>query len=129
MVDMEKTMQALLNVLSNAFKYSPNGGAIGLKTVMREEEGEREVGICVSDSGLGMSPEHLSRIFERFFRADPSGDIPGTGLGMSLVKEIVELQDGRVQVESVLGRGTAVTLWFPLASDFLLSQPSPFMDE
>ncbi|MEY3445979.1 MAG: hypothetical protein RIR45_734 [Pseudomonadota bacterium] len=129
MVDMEKTMQALLNVLSNAFKYSPNGGSIGLKTVMREEEGEREVGICVSDSGLGMSPEHLSRIFERFFRADPSGDIPGTGLGMSLVKEIVELQDGRVQVESVLGRGTAVTLWFPLASDFLLSQPSPFLDE
>ena len=50
----------------------------------------------MSDSGLGMSPEHLSRIFERFFRADPSGDIPGTGLGMSLVKEIVELIDASV---------------------------------
>ena len=51
----------------------------------------------------------------RFYRADPSGNIPGTGLGMSLVKEIVELQGGRVEIASALGRGTTVTLWLPLA--------------
>lgn len=119
MVDPEKTMQALLNVLSNAFKYSPQGGTIVLDTLRKGSE----VGLRVTDQGLGMAPEHLERIFDRFFRVDPSGKIPGTGLGMSLVKEITELQDGRVQIESQLGRGTAVTLWFPLAPDFLLSRP------
>lgn len=71
----------------------------------------------VTDHGIGMSPEQLARIFERFYRADPSGSIPGTGLGMSLVKEIVELQGGRVDIASTPGRGTTVTLWLPLARD------------
>lgn len=53
------------------------------------------------------------RIFERFYRADPSGNIPGTGLGMCLVKEIVELQHGRVELQGEPGRGTVVTLWWP----------------
>jgi signal transduction histidine kinase len=128
MVDPDKTMQALLNVLSNAFKYSPQGGAIELETLLRDPQGANEVGIRVTDRGLGMSREHLSRIFQRFFRADPSGNIPGTGLGMSLVKEITELQDGHVQVESELGRGTSVTLWFPISSDFMLSRPFPLAD-
>ncbi len=123
MVDPDKTIQALLNVLVNAFKYSPQGGAIVLDTLVRDEDGEREVGVRVTDQGIGMSPEHVARVFERFFRVDPSGKIPGTGLGMSLVKEITELQDGWVQVQSELGQGTSVTLWFPLASDFLLSRP------
>jgi signal transduction histidine kinase len=125
MVDSEKTSQALLNLLSNAFKYSPQGGDILLETVLRDHDGDRQVGIRVVDHGLGMSPQDLARVFERFFRADSTGSIPGTGLGMSLVKEITELQDGQVQVESTLGEGTSVTLWFPLASDFLLSRPFP----
>ena len=128
MVDPEKTMQALLNVLSNAFKYSPGGGDIELSTELREEGAQRHVGIRVRDHGLGMSPEQVGRIFERFWRADPSGAIPGTGLGMSLVKEITELQDGTVQVESVLGEGTSVTLWFPLTADFVLSRPSDLQE-
>jgi PAS domain S-box-containing protein len=68
------------------------------------------------DQGIGMSPEQLARVFERFYRTDPSGNIPGTGLGMSLVKEIVELQGGRVKVLSQLDSGTTVTLWLPLAA-------------
>ena len=60
-----------------------------------------------------MSAQQCQRVFERFYRADPSGNIPGTGLGMSLVKEIVELQGGRVDLDSAPGEGTAVTLWFP----------------
>jgi signal transduction histidine kinase len=53
-------------------------------------------------------------VFERFYRADPSGNIPGTGLGMSLVKEITELQGGRIDLDSAIGVGTQVTLWFPI---------------
>jgi signal transduction histidine kinase len=122
-VDPDKTIQALLNVLVNAFKYSPLGGPIVLETLVRDDDGEQEAGFRVTDQGIGMSPEHVARVFERFFRADPSGKIPGTGLGMSLVKEITELQDGQVQVQSKLGQGTSVTLWFPIAPDFLLSRP------
>jgi signal transduction histidine kinase len=77
--------------------------------------GEPAVGLRVTDRGIGMSPEQLARVFERFYRADPSGNIPGTGLGMSLVKEIVELQGGRVEVAGAQGRGSTVTPWMPLA--------------
>jgi signal transduction histidine kinase len=125
LVDPDKTAQALLNVLSNAFKYSPQGGAIELDTLVRDLGAVQEVGIRVTDHGLGLTPEDAARVFNRFFRVDPSGKIPGTGLGMSLVKEITELQDGHVEIESQLGQGTSITLWFPTASDFLLSQPFP----
>lgn len=128
LVDPDKTQQALLNVLSNAFKYSPLGGDIVLDTVHRLVPGGQEVGIRVTDQGIGMTATQLAHVFDRFFRADPSGDIPGTGLGMSLVKEIVELQEGHVQVESTLGVGTAVTLWFGVAADFVLSQPFVSLD-
>lgn len=115
-VDPEKTNRALTNVISNAVKYSPKGGPIIVTTQSGELRGEPAVGLRVTDRGIGMSPEQLARVFERFYRADPSGNIPGTGLGMSLVKEIVELQGGRVDVASTLGKGTTVTLWLPVAT-------------
>lgn len=108
-VDRKKIQQALLNVLSNAYKYSPQGGEVGI--AYRHEDGR--VGVEVSDRGIGMTPEQCSRVFERFYRADDSGTILGTGLGMSIVKEIVELHGGRVDVRSAFGEGTAVTLWLP----------------
>ncbi|WP_374347651.1 PAS domain-containing protein [Chitinimonas sp.] len=109
--DAAKLQQALLNVISNALKYSPNGG---VATVSAEVVGGR-VAVRVVDQGIGMSSEHLARVFERFFRADPSGNIPGTGLGMSLVKEIIELHFGEVQISSEVGQGTCVTLWLKVA--------------
>lgn len=112
-VDDEKLSQAITNVLSNAYKYSPRGGDISLDVLHREQEGRAEFGIRVVDHGLGMSAEHLNRLFERFFRADTSGNIPGTGLGMTIVKEIIELHGGTVQVDSELGHGTTVILWVP----------------
>ena len=69
--------------------------------------------IAVIDQGMGMTPEQRSRLFERFFRADTSGNIPGTGLGMTIVKEIVELHGGQVSLSSERGVGTTVTLWLP----------------
>lgn len=115
-VDPEKTNRALTNVISNAVKYSPDGGTILVTTQTGELRGEPAVGLRVTDRGIGMSPGQVARVFERFYRADPSGNIPGTGLGMSLVKEIVELQGGRVEVASALGKGTTVTLWLPVAA-------------
>lgn len=112
--DEDKIIRALTNVMSNAFKYSPEGGPVALKTRWGRIGGDEAVGIDITDSGIGMSPEQSSRVFERFYRADPSGNIPGTGLGMSLVKEIVELHGGRVELVSELGHGTRVTLWWPL---------------
>jgi signal transduction histidine kinase len=122
-VDPEKTHRALTNVLSNAIKYSPEGGAVRVSTLLGRIRQEPAIGIKVSDRGIGMTAEQLGRVFERFYRADPSGNIPGTGLGMSLVKEIVELQGGRVDINSEPGMGTTVTLWLPLAS--ALAAPAP----
>jgi signal transduction histidine kinase len=71
-------------------------------------------GMRVIDRGIGMTPDQQARIFERFYRADPSGNIPGTGLGMSLVKEIMDLHGGEIEIDSAPGVGTTVTLWLPV---------------
>ena len=115
-VDSKKLTQAVGNVLSNAYKYSPEGGAIAIDLIPPAAGGSR-VGIRISDQGIGMTPEQLSRVFERFYRADASGQIPGTGLGMSIVREIVELHGGEVTVDSTFGAGTRVTLWLPGAGN------------
>ena len=130
-VDPEKMNRVFGNVVSNAFKYSPDGGEIEVRTIDGLLRGSPAVGVRVHDHGIGMSPDQLRRVFERFYRADPSGNIPGTGLGMSLVKEITELQDGQVQIDSVFGQGTTVTLWFPLLAErrpllaLALEEPDP----
>ncbi|MCB1887098.1 MAG: PAS domain S-box protein [Rhodocyclaceae bacterium] len=115
-VDAAKIQQALTNILSNAYKYSPEGGEITLRILLEGEGAGQRVGLEVTDQGIGMTPEQTARAFERFFRADSSGNIPGTGLGLSLVKEIVELHGGRVALESRSGAGTRITLWLPVAS-------------
>ncbi len=122
MADRKKLIQAVLNVLSNAYKYSPDGGTVEIEidhvaagADSPLESGAAALGISVIDHGMGMTPEQLARVFERFYRADTSGKIPGTGLGMSIVQEIVTLHGGRVRVVSTAGLGTAVTIWLPEA--------------
>ncbi|MDH5534029.1 MAG: PAS domain S-box protein [Betaproteobacteria bacterium] len=115
-IDADKVQQALLNVVSNAYKYSPDGGMIVVGSALRVHDGRSQVGITVTDHGIGMTPEQSARAFERFYRADASGSIPGTGLGLALVKEIVEIHGGQVELRSALGKGTAVTLWLPTAA-------------
>jgi signal transduction histidine kinase len=102
-------------VLSNAYKYSPDGGAVALELTRTavEANSSRRIGIRISDHGIGMNAMQLARVCERFYRADTSGKIPGTGLGMSIVKEIIELHHGELALESQPGQGTAVTLWLP----------------
>ncbi len=115
LLDPGKSQQALANVLSNAIKYSAPGSTVHVDSRVGHLDGHPALGLRVRDEGIGMTPEQVARVFERFYRADPSGNIPGTGLGMCLVKEIVELQGGRVALESRAGQGTQVTLWFPVA--------------
>lgn len=113
MADEALLRQALANILSNARKYSPNGGDIHV--AVTPDAGWR-VGITVSDHGMGMTPEQLARYGERFWRADTSGNTPGTGLGVSLVRETMRLLGGSVEVNSQPGQGTSVTLWLPAAT-------------
>lgn len=114
--DRVKLTQAVNNVLSNACKYSPQSGTIQVQLRRREGHQGGEVGVSITDQGIGMTDSQLARIYERFFRADPGGAIGGTGLGMTLVKEFLELMGGSVEVTSALGAGTVVTLWLPAAA-------------
>ncbi len=132
--DAKKLTQAITNVLSNAYKYSPGGGAVELGVVERSGDGgeagevadaPRMLGIRIADRGIGMTPEQLARVCERFYRADTSGKIPGTGLGMSIVREIVELHGGLIDFESAPGAGTTVTLWLPMSGPEAGEAPVP----
>ena len=117
-VDRLKMQQALGNVLSNAYKYSRAPGEVCLSLVSCTDPARGPMaGVLVQDEGIGMNAEQLARVTERFYRADASGNVPGTGLGMSIVKEVLELQGGRLALSSELGAGTQVTLWLPAASN------------
>jgi len=96
------------NLVSNAIKFTPQGGSVAV-SLSKEEAPEGKIRICVRDNGPGISEEDLSHIFDRFYQAPHSGDtfIRGTGIGLALVKEIVELHRGRVEVTSEPGEGSS----------------------
>jgi PAS domain S-box-containing protein len=113
--ETDQIKRALVNVLSNAFKYSPSNRKVIVEIKQRtNHKGAEEIGVTVEDNGIGMSPQQIDRLFERFWRADNVRDIVGSGLGMALVKEIVDFHQGEIDVESVLGQGSKIGLWFPL---------------
>lgn len=115
MADPAKLRQALMNVVSNAYKYSSENGAVHIKAGLQRVSGQPPtVCIEVTDHGIGMTPEQRERVCDRFYRADTSGETLGTGLGMSLVKEIVDLHHGNLGIESTLGHGTRVSLCLPV---------------
>jgi PAS domain S-box-containing protein len=115
--DRDTLIRALENVLSNAYKYSAENSGVTVSLVddASAEQMAYRVGLRIGDQGIGMTPDQLQRVCERFYRADASGNVPGTGLGMSIVKEIVELLGGSVEISSQIGVGTEVTLWLPAA--------------
>ena len=105
--------QVMTNLLDNAVRYTPPGGTVTVFTTLADGGAGTWVG--VRDSGIGIAPEHLPRIFERFYRVDPgrSRDAGGTGLGLAIVRHLVEAHAGRVEAESAPGRGTMVRAFFP----------------
>lgn len=129
MADASKIQQALTNLLSNAFKYSPGQAHVELAVETDMQQQPPMVHIRVSDQGMGMKPEQLARAFERFYRADGSGNIPGTGLGLNLVKEIAEIHGGSVALSSQPGVGTVATLSLRLAVAGAIAQPTETVPE
>lgn len=105
--------QVLINLLSNAVKYSPDGGTITCRLQAADADGLCR--LSVSDQGLGLSEPDQARLFTRFFRANPGGPIPGTGLGLCIVKEMIDRMGGRIAVASRLGEGTTFTLFLQQA--------------
>ena len=115
--DRNKLTQAVGNLLSNAYKYSPAGGAVEVELILEgPSEARQRLGLRIIDHGMGMTSEQQTHLFERFYRADLSGKIPGTGLGMSIVQEIVGFHEGEISVASTFGMGTTVTIWLPIAT-------------
>ena len=110
--DPDRIVQVLRNLLDNAVKYSPEGGLI----VVRGEVREGEVVVSVADQGVGLTPEHLNRLFERFFRAKSSlgRHVVGSGLGLPISRTIVESHGGRIWAESQVGEGTTLFFALPL---------------
>jgi len=110
--DERKTWQVLFNLLGNATKFTPPGGRIDISARFNPQTG---VMITFADTGIGIAPEHLQRVFEPFEQVDSSlgRNYPGTGLGLSVVKAIMALHRGRVELESTVGVGTLITVIFP----------------
>ena len=113
--DRERIVQLLTNLVANALKFTPRGGDVRV----RLDEEEERVRLEVSDTGPGIRPEELPRIFERFYRGTNTGEAraSGSGLGLAIVRSIVEMHGGRIDVASVLGEGTAFRIELPRTSD------------
>ena len=113
MADPDRVAQVLTNLLANACNYTLSGGEV---TISACADGDK-VSISVHDTGIGIAPEDQEKIFNRFFRSDDSivQEAPGAGLGLSIVQSLVEVQGGRVWVESQVGKGSTFTFTLPIA--------------
>ncbi len=111
--DQDRMMQILINIMDNAIKFTPEGGSISITASQDEEE---FLAIKIVDTGPGIPAADIPRLGERFYRPDKtrSRDLGGTGLGLSIVKHLMKAHNGRMEIQSVMGKGTAILLFFPL---------------
>jgi two-component system sensor histidine kinase BaeS len=114
-VDLQRIMQVLQNLLTNALRHTPEGGQI---TVSARRTPDGLVAISVEDTGAGIAPEDLPHIFERFYRADSSRSraTGGSGLGLTIARRLVETHGGQIGVESTVGQGSRFTFTLPVAA-------------
>ncbi len=118
--DREKMEQIIYNLLSNAFKFTPDGGQVTV-TLRSQKEG---ITLEIQDSGIGIPEHRLQHVFDRFFREEAAerGNFDGYGIGLALVKELVQLHQGSISLQSKVDVGTTVTLTFPLGSQHLAAE-------
>ena len=111
-VNRDRIKQMLINLIGNAINYNVENGSVRIKAA----KADGRLVISVADTGIGIAPQHLPRIFERFYRVDKgrSRNMGGTGLGLSIVKHIVNLYDGDIKVESEPGKGTEFIVQLPV---------------
>ena len=114
--DEQRMEQVWTNIISNAIKYTNDGGLITV-TIKRTV---KEVEVDIEDTGIGMSKEVVSHIFERFYREDKARNIEGNGLGLAIVKSIVDLHHGKIEVESTVDVGTVFKVRLPLEENKLV---------
>ena len=116
-IDRDKIEKILTNLLSNAFKFTPEGGWIEVSVLV--DKGY--VGVRISDTGIGIPAEKIPRIFDRFYQVDGSHtrEQQGAGIGLSLTKELVEVHKATIDVESTEGKGSTFVIWIPLGKDHL----------
>lgn len=105
----ELLIQVWINLIDNAIKFSRPGGVLSLR--LWEEEGA--IRVEVRDGGVGMTPEVVERVFEKFYQGDPSHAMEGNGLGLALVRRIVDLSRGQIEVESIPNEGSRFTVVLP----------------
>lgn len=107
--------EIVYNLCDNAIKYNLPGGKVEIMVDRKDEEAV----LCVKDNGIGIAPEHQDRVFERFYRVDKSHSKSsgGTGLGLSIVKHAVQYHHGKLELKSEIGKGTEITVHFPIEAD------------
>lgn len=114
MGDERRLKQAIFNLLSNSIKYTPSGGRIELKAFTKDTENGKALCLSILDTGIGMSDEERARIFKIFESRSPEIKPAGSGLGLSLVKSLIELHGGEIDIDSLQGQGTTITCTVPL---------------
>ena len=120
--DRDKLQKVLSNLLSNAFKFTPEGGKVYVKAEVEEGASTPMLHLRVQDSGIGIPEQDMERVFDRFFHAKNEAQ-PGSGIGLALTKELVELHGGQISVESVEGFGTTFEVLLPLTRTEQLPSP------
>ena len=110
--DRQKVKQIVLNLLTNAIKFTPHGQ---VKVMVREDERRGEASIAVEDTGIGIAPQDQDKVFEDFRQADNSvtREYGGAGLGLAICRRLAKMLDGRIELQSRLGRGSTFTLVIP----------------
>jgi signal transduction histidine kinase len=110
------------NLIGNAIKYTPEGGRVDVELIQRDGW----LAIAVRDTGMGIAPDEIKKIFDEFYRSRQVilQKIPGTGLGLSIAKQIVEAHRGYLEVESVVQQGSVFRAWFPIAEAVPTAAPA-----
>lgn len=122
-IDKDKFQKIVSNLLSNAFKFTPENGSVSVVI----ENGDKRIRITVQDSGTGIPKEQLDKVFDRFYQVE--GTEGGTGIGLSLVKELVQLHKGQISVSSDWGKGASFRLSIPVAREFYTDEEIKMRDE